>query len=590
MLDEKIKSIKEDLENFLLEVINNSKEKTNNNLFSNNPQYLFEINNILDNYNRNIFLLIDLEKYINYFKINEDDKEIINGIIIVLKAFRNNKFAKLPNDIRRSIQSNSIMKKYIEDLLNMKNDYEQYKAVPNQMQEILEYIQSLERNSYIEDLNKIFDIIRNIKIDLKIKRDISIKIAEYNIAVGQYMANYDYTEEEYVDKVFSYRVSYEDLKNILEKYGYNIEKLNEEILEKILLLGNINDIEYILQWYNKLELDIDIEKKTDDKYFHLLYRCDSKIIDRMEMISKELNIDIKKLLVKSLSAFMHKATKDMKKIKETNKKTNDSIQLIGSYEDFVANKNLLSDYGYDIVESYNKCPSIFIYSNKKLKSNIKALEKYGINVKENHDSIKLSGLKSTDILLTIDKFIELDEFDYIKNNTSRLQLGPDHVIFYRLYKAKKNNVDFRSNRQKGTYKSFITQDAIGKDFVSNDNKQCDTNTIIPNIFNESTRELLQQSYNISNSIISEEILDSEIIRKLDSLYLRDNQIVYYINNIRISRFKVIRLLSSLKDYIETLDINDLLLYCITYNSILNQAEFDSIKEKISLDFKEKGMS
>ena len=71
------------------------------------------------------------------------------------------------------------------------------------------------------------------------------------------------------------------------------------------------------------------------------------------------------------------------------------------------------------------------------------------------------------------------------------------------------------------------------------------------------------------------LLESDLFKKLDKNFLSQDQMAYQIGNSRFSKLKLARLLSAF-DKID----NNIVLYCLTYNSIISQEEFDLVKNNI----------
>ena len=590
-MDSELEKTKKELIDIFEQLLGTNNETLSNIPFISNPKLLNDLESIVNNYQRDIFEIINLEKYLINFALNDSEVHQLNDIIQVLKAFKDNQTLVISTQTSGDIVKNNSLQKALTLADNYSKKCSQLKENINQITTLLNYIKNLDTDSYFEKIDTIDNFMRNSRtVDLRTKYRINMLVGKYNILQGIKKQNYTLTDKDIIKLSAKNRLSYEELKQVFEKYNYNIELINDDIINRLLTLGNINDIDYILSWFESINLHLNETKKQDQKYFHMLYKSSEEIIERMVECSKELNISITDLFKKSFSAFIHKSNKKSPHTINP-KEDGNNYNISGSHEDFIENKKLIEELGYDIIESYQKCATIFVFSNKLLKENVNALEQYGINVREHHENIKLSGLKNTEILFTIDQFIELDELGYLTQNTSRLLLNPNDVIFYRLYKAKKENVSYESdfNFDKKVYKSFISQDSLGNSFVRRSNKQEDTNTITPKVFDEDTESVIEKTIATTNIVYDEDLLQSNLIKELDKSYLSNDELAYTIANKRFSKFKLLRLLTLLNDMSDELDMDesDKLLYCLTYNSILTEEEYNDVKKELLEKVKEK---
>lgn len=574
------------IKNELIILFTNILSKYEHNINVDNILYLESITN---NYQSNVFELIKLSN-IN-LSLTEKQALELSDITAVLNAFYNNRTISIPQALIDEINNNSTIK-YI--IYYLKRVIETSKNTTNHVEklnDILQLLQNLKETDYFTEFDKIENFMRNFKdVDLITKSRINTLIGEYNILTGIKREKINLTEEDIIKEVEKNNIAYDELDNLFKKYNYDLSEVSDDIVEKLLLLGHINNIDYIFNWYNSLDIRFDLKK--DEKYLHLLYRSNREIIEEMTEFSKKANINIKSVLNKSFSSFMSKSenTQIRSRRKESNiKRSNTYNDLIGSHEDLIKNTELFEQLGYDIPSSYQKSATVFTFPHKIIRNNIKALKQYGIDVEKERDNIKLTGLKNYEILYTIDKFIELDELDYLLNNTSRLSLPPDDVIFYRLYQAKKDNVPYKSTSYKNSYKQFITVNSKEQK-ITNTNKKEVTNTERHIIFDEEIDQELKRKISSSDFNIDMSRINNELIKKLDDNYLSDDKMAYNLGKNRISRLKVLRLLTILSDIKDSVSEEKLLLYVTSYNSILSPDEFELLKQDVSRIVKEKGLS
>ena len=232
-----------------------------------------------------------------------------------------------------------------------------------------------------------------------------------------------------------------------------------------------------------------------------------------------------------------------------------------------------------------KAISVFTKSSSKIKRNIELLREYNFFDGNNLAStgFVLSGLKSSNLQEMIDIFIELDELKYVRDNSSRLVLDTDSYIIRRLYFAKKNGIN-NYKRQKGdkTILTGIISDEADKSM----DIYIDLNSIKHNVFDELTDREIADYLDRKLKETNDDVDTYQEISILDNNYTRDDY-TYNFNGTIISNKKVKKIYPLLlKEYPE-LDRKKLLLYAITYNSMMSSEEFENISNIIIAKEKKK---
>jgi hypothetical protein len=250
-------------------------------------------------------------------------------------------------------------------------------------------------------------------------------------------------------------------------------------------------------------------------------------------------------------------------------------QVSGSYEDFENTIILFDSIGYDFSTVIEKCPSVLVASYDKLKRNVDLLLEYGFSKDLASLGFKLSAFKSNDILLTLDKFIELGELKYVQDNTSRLAFNSDSFIFDRLYFAKKYNKEHSDNfiiKRQFSKKEVLTGIIYNKEDRTLDSL-IDKSSVTNYVFSADIDKKIN-SFIESFDYSSCDVCYDEFISSLDDNIVSDLE--YKFGDVIISRPKTLRVYSALvKNY--DYDKKLLLLFALTYNSILNHNEFEIIK-------------
>ena len=565
-----------------------------------------EIERFINDFNDNVFALLSVSKFKNIMKLSTDDEKELLGLIKILNAFKDNDALLLTENIENEIRNKNSVVGILVKLKSSLKEYKDYleanKKYEHEIIKLDSIVKSLNNKSnidYIENIDEIYEYLYSKNnMDLKEKFEIYKLIGEYNITVGKkkidMFTKTDNLEKEIkIDKieekveVNKKTVSNIDsLKTLFSSYNYDIEKMNKQMVE-ILLKTSVENVSDVLEVFNKIGLRFNESLKSSEKYLMIIARSDKEVLNSIENICNENNLEILDLLKKCPTVAMKKGSSSKTSNSSKNKQAYFPYYL-GSYEDFIANIETIKELGYEIKKAMKECITIFAYPHKSLIENIKALEIYGISVKDSKGTFKLSGLKNKDVLFTIDQFIELDELPYVTYNTSRFSLMSNDTIFYRLYKIKKynlenpfNQIEYKRYKENGyEFVGMITQDKLGNRIVDRmSDKQKATDTIIPVVFDEETTQRLKTLIEEKKTYFSKKSKNNDLVKYLDLRFKSpQSEITYVIGGKIFSRIKVMRLLSILEN--ENLDKNDLMIFCITYNSIISEDEFERVKNAI----------
>lgn len=505
-----------------------------------------EIDKIIDNIQKNIFNILELEDKLEINYINE--------LIETLKIMKNNHFITITNEqiesIKKSTTYKEILTYYFDKSNKLTTRLNEKNNVKNFNSKIDQYIKEIQDSKIINDkfLSEIIELLTNNQINTEILIKLQLEILKYNITYYQEFENLDLQIN---------TITEEKLIEVFEKHNHNYNKVPETLKELLLKYGNYNNIDEVFTEFKQKNIKFD---EQTDEHIYMLTNSSKNIFDTIYELSLKYKFDFRTLIKKLPSAFLL---------------TNDEI--IGSYYNFINNIKTFDEQGYDIPTSLKKTPTAFVYSNKTITHNIQSLKQYGITKKLSELKFKLSGITSTTLFEALDSFLELDELKYILENTSRLQLPADSYIFKRIYNAKKRGIDIHKTRKENNETKIILDGIITKtDNTALDTPQKKEDTIIkPKIYSDEETEEL-------NSLIKENTnttINDELIEKLDENFsIRNNNLLYLIGNKYISKLKVHRIYSSIYEF--DTDKKKLLLFAITYNSLLNSNEFDIIQSYI----------
>ncbi|MBQ4263159.1 MAG: hypothetical protein IJB83_02805 [Bacilli bacterium] len=525
------------------------------------------------------FNLIEIEKkYLPYVENNLSDgaKEFVKDTKSVLDVFEKSKYYDLPKEVVNNIVQNV----YFSEVMEKLDRFLLHCSQREKIEEVITYLENLKENEYLEIEKIKMILINDLKFDCRVKSDIFLLMPKYNIFVSKNIENMYDKEMLEIDII-----SNEELIDIFKEYGYNFLLVSEKMREYAKIYGDLDNIRYMFEFFKDNNVKF---SENDEKYLYILFKSDEVCINNLKSICDDYGFELNSLLNRTPSVFWDSIKRD-----KVNRKPGpprpggDEVSLSGSNGDFKKNVELIKSLGYPVKESYDKCSSVFVCSYRKLKGNVDDLIRYGIDPNNFSKIIKLTGLTSSNILNTIDRFIELGELDYLFDNTSRLALDCNHVIFHRLYKVKKHNmenptnpIDYKNISKTGSisYKSFITSYHDTTLKINNDNKNLVNNFVEPCVlFDEDKEKVIRALDEGKND--DKDPLEMSDIKFLEENY-KVNDLVYSVCGFTFSRLKVLRLYSSLENV--DIDLDDLLFYCLTYNSMLTKEDVEVIKNEINL--------
>lgn len=513
-------------------------------------------------------LLVDQEK---------DNKEEYINLLETLKVLKNNKLIKITKEQEENIKQSEIYKNCIKETekhkSTMKEKYEETKkslSCNNDIKDIIEDLGDVGEDLIEEDLIKnIYNLIKEGKINASEAETLLKLIIEYNNKMFEKLKNQKLIEERE-------KISDEELEEIFKKYGFDYKKVEENQKRSLRIKGNAKNIEEVFQALIKYSIPF---KENSLTSIYLLIKSDKNAIETIYNLSKEYNIEFKRIISAIPAALIHKSSEKSK----GNGNQNINKTVSGSYEDFEKNIKLMKEIGYNIEEVVEKTISILTTPNKTLRKNIENLKKYGFPNNLKDFGFSLSGLKGANPIIIIDKFIELGELEYIKRNTSRLNLDKTSYIFTRLYFAKKYNTtaDEKIITKKKTKDKEILTGVISKENDKTLDKMINPEILKTDFSDiENYNEILEYISQEEKKGYSFEISHDETIDKIERQF-KNTEITYKFNDTIISRYKTQRIYSLLKKHFPEYDNKTLLLFSLTYESILSEEEYENIKQYVT---------
>ena len=573
------------------------------------------------------------------------------------------------------------LNKIFDDLLKRIAEKETtIKTINNEKQQLQELINSLNNNYeniFKDNINKIVEFLKlqgktEIEI-LEYIRELAVDI-EKTISQNKTNKSKDVTdiEEHLEEEVEILEENQEDIKqkiiNSLNNNDYNnlviyfeekqspkIEKIKEELFR----YGNIENIEGIITTFKNYNINL-LEEVNNGNLFKiitLLLYSSKQNLEIIFNLARENDICICKydelgnlMLDKqgnpqvNFNLLLEHVSKFINRKRRYKKRGNETIEIniekgeIGNFEDYIKNIRFFQKLGVDIKELFKK----FERQNKNSKE--RQRQRIGSYFDEPHARILkskktfdfyhipqasylsvLSCFSEIEPADTIDMFIELDIFDYLKNNMSRINLKPDSPIFYRIVRTYQlaetlpnpQNLPLHENA-----KQFLFKEQQGKitldGYISNPNTQKKRGGILKldtGIDNQNgfiitkqyrREEVLteEELYNFScfDTLIKHKDTDNDpidfndeknlVIRWIDHMAKSKTELVNVLefgresNKIRISKLKFYRIYNSLiKAGYNRENDRDCVLYALTYNSILTKEQFELVRNYVDNLFK-----
>lgn len=519
---------------------------------------LEEYQNAKNSMEKDVF---ELPNYEQLFYDSEISNQDINELCNTLKALKNNKYIQITKEQKEEIKKSEIYNSLINLINNNIEKLTQGKDINDLVGQIGKQNFTLE-NSIID---KIYEVIR--KYDISKEKTI---IIFKNLMM--HINNLSYVQNKTIE--VKPKLTEEQLTELFNKYGYDFNKVPKEFQLKLLSKGNSDTIEEMFNCMPNYGIKFSEKNKAT---LYLILKSSNNALEKMRELSQKYGFNFHDTLKNIPASFIHKSKNtDIKK--NRNYQSEDEKELIGAFEDFCENIEIIDNLGYNIPIAMKKAISVFTKSSSKIKRNIELLREYNFFDGNNLAStgFVLSGLKSSNLQEMIDIFIELDELKYVRDNSSRLVLDPDSYIIRRLYFAKKNGIN-NYKRQKGdkTILTGIISDEADKSM----DIYIDLNSIKHNVFDELTDREIADYLDRKLRETNDDVDTYQEISILDNNYTRDDY-TYDFNGTIISNKKVKKIYPLLlKEYPE-LDRKKLLLYAITYNSMMSSEEFENISNII----------
>ena len=543
---------------------------------------------VMENYNNLLNISISEMENIGY-KLEDNDKLYLDSYkkIIASSTYDLGDYDK---GIIKNILS-KVNTYIVEKEFSINNGRNNLIELINKYKELKEKLSTFNFNC--KDMQEIYELLSRLddkEYAIEIMKFIAINSVNRFHNKEELKSNNKEKLENNTEEVIKNKINNDELVMLFNKYGVDYNLFDDRAKDNFLKYGSLSNIESNLIAFKNNGCNI---CNAYAKYYgyqisEILIYSNSETINSVFNILKDTNSMV---LTNKLFTYPN-VFYDKEALRKLYRDKN--ISAFYGNEDFIKNIKLFDSYKCDINKLMIKSFMYFTISNEVIKSGIKNLELYSVDIKKGLRN--LSCFATNNQADNMDKFIELGCFDYAVNNVSRLSIPVDSLIFYKLKFIKQNDININEYAYGNGLSSSITYD--NKEFRLGDNTIKDkesariltrtyTMPIIKGSIYEKCEELLIKDNNNDVNIIFK--LESKLIDLLDKKYLvyEDDGIdripntrLYNVNGVNVSRYKVLRYLNTLRKNNIEIDSN-ILTYVMNRNSINTYEEFNLIKDEIT---------
>jgi len=444
-------------------------------------------------------------------------------------------------------------------------------------------VDALQSNDLFADYDHLLDVLKQYNYSNK---DILI------ILKGLITSNYkDYDKSKIVreEKVETKKtveiqnifdvMNQKNVTNILRKYGFHSNDINKKYLELLPIEDNMfNDIEYVLEYFKKLDFKPKaLYKEAPKDFIFTIAFATKEHIDTIDKLAAEKGINIKKLI------------KNGKIVLNSDREleVNGDLEYFGLYDSLLKNIELYDSLGYK--HSRNNCIELY-YMRHDLAFNCYKLfsNEYRFRLKNPQD---LEYIISNNTMNFIDRHLEFERGrELLLDSTFFNQYLPTMckaTVYGTKIQLEKANVNEKHHREMSELFDAM-QIRVG---LKNGLGMFDVD--IPE-FEETKFEkelykhfdVMKDSDGIKSYVIPLEYMvdhsleENEYIKYLDENY-RQGKYVYLVGeNTRVSRIKVLRILTMFKD--KGIEINEeTVKFAMRFDLIGFQNDIDNINNSLN---------
>lgn len=467
---------------------------------------------------------------------------------------------------------------------------------------IKEKIKSLEKiladlkdngSVFITDISLIESTMKESGISIKKIKEILYLIMEYNQATyNKKMQENLFTRPE--------KINIEEVRNLFKTFEYDFDSIKEVYQNEILMYASINNMRDIFSCLKELSFPRLNLQRDGKKLACLLICSDRSTIEDIVEYSTRKGIRINELL-NIVPALISQNRKIKQLGVNENSQERDTCIVTGRAEDFKRNIEFLESVGFDTRYIYDTCKILLTKKHSSLVSNYILLQEYGIEItKTNGGELvhpALSCLISPNFSNTLDTFIEICPLGhrYIMNNMSGLTAfaKPENIVFFNILASYQDQDELGEYVvPEGPFNKNNTNALLLRDDIKRKRDYKDIPYRGVTEENKYERTFVLRSFDIQNQneykkaveeAKYEELydltLENEELESLEVYTDKDDSVRYNFDGVLISKPKVKRIYNILINK-KLSNLEDSLLYAITYNSLLTAEQFDKVKRII----------
>lgn len=337
-------------------------------------------------------------------------------------------------------------------------------------------------------------------------------------------------------------------------YKKNILKLKRKLEEKeVLNKTDYESVGYLLS------------KESDDKYSELMSAVNRYNLILLQgnnvSVSQVNNMEQNDDDINHNDRLLSKFDVSVKKFKKEY-----PAFFLESYQVNNRKIDLLEDNGIDINEVLKHAPKLLLSPYYLLEKNMTIMKSYGFDLSCEEDKSNYVVLGTGNLDLALDYFIELGYNDFIHKDVKNCLKNLRALIIKRIYYAYKNKINIW--RIDGTNAEMLSNRKKNKDYDKLIREQATA-------LDEETIDVLISKYPILEGIdashrayIFKDSYNAAIKRKTELIF----------GNKIISRIKTYSLFKVLVE--NNVNVQEALLYALSYNTILDQSEYDNLKSVV----------
>jgi len=592
----------------------------NNNTMEQQPKDLLisKIEEYINNYKKTIETPQLIEELNALKKENEYYHDAMKGIISI-DQLREEDIDLIPKDSKRfwkDIRHIAVLNKLVPDDGKIKIEREQRKIISSFYHKL--NVETSDRIAFLESqiASKHDDITYGTiemyeKVKDKIENDVALDNQDYecistmledieNIDISDnelyslyvYIGRYMLSEHNLVnvknipddDEVSEIVMENENeiddqtLIDLFNKYGYKYNLANAEKKTLIKKFGNIEKITNIFDTLKKYIID-------DDYINNLIIILVYSSVEIINNIFKNIENDQTENITGDMLFSSYMANPNLfisgRKVdrqKSGDGKFNDIEGEAGLYNNYLANRKFFIEQGFDITKSLKSCISVFGTKNQTLVDTYAKFMSYDISKKVIESN--LSCLSTKDVYKMMDLLIENECEPHLRNYLAQSVKFPK-IIIRRIIVAKMKGLPYMNEDY--TFPSYISQ--LRNEKLSTGIE--DISKYIDETEYFDTESLLQEKEIYDNQVIDtiyvrdKKLEENKYINYLDSNFMDSNlSNVYNIGEVLISRRKVLRVYGELIKKHDWENNKNLLMYAITYNSILSREQLETIENTV----------